>query len=61
MLLGDPSCQRLRRSAALEAELVVILVCADPEPVILAVSLARESAVAAPNFGGVYCGFLAKA
>jgi len=42
-------------------KIIVILVCADPEPVIMTISLASECAIATTDLGGIYAAFLAKA
>lgn len=49
--LGKPS----------QLEIIVILVSADPEPIITASPLARERAIAATDLGGVNAAFLAEA
>jgi hypothetical protein len=41
--------------------MVVLLVCADPEPVIMTVSLASQGAVAPTDLDTINCAFLAKA
>jgi hypothetical protein len=45
----------------LKAKTVVFLVCADPEPVIMTVSLASQGAVAPTDLDSINCAFLAKA
>jgi hypothetical protein len=45
----------------LKAKTIVFLVCADPEPVIMTVSLASQRAIAATDLDSVNCAFLAKA
>jgi hypothetical protein len=45
----------------LKVKTVVFLVCADPEPVIMTVSLASQGAVAPTDLDSINCPFLAKA
>ena len=49
--LGKPS----------QLEIIVILVSADPEPIITTFPLARERAIAATDLGGINAAFLAEA
>ena len=44
----------------LELELIVILMCADPEPVVITVPLASKSAIVVADFNSVNFTFLAK-
>ena len=53
-MVGLTACLRLRS----QLKFVVSFVCADPEPVIMAISLAGESAIAATDLGGVNATFL---
>ena len=51
---GPPSSRlRRRRSKIAKMEIVILLVRADPKPVVLAAALARDGAVAAPNLNAV--------
>ena len=43
-----------------QSKLIIILVCADPEPVVMAISLASESAIASTDLGGVNAAFFAE-
>jgi hypothetical protein len=45
----------------LELELIVLLMCADPEPVVMTVPLASQCTVAPTDLDSVNCAFLAKA
>ena len=44
----------------LELEIIVILMCANPEPVIITLALAGESTIAATDLRGVNAAFLAE-
>lgn len=49
--MGEPS----------QLEIIVILVSADPEPIVTASPLAGERAIAATDLGGINAAFLAEA
>jgi hypothetical protein len=51
----------LAAAGRLQLKFIVIFVCADPEPVVMAISLAGESAIAATDLDGVNAAFLTKA
>lgn len=54
-------CPRRAAAHRSKLEIIVILMRADPEPVVMALPLAGESAIGATDLGGVNTAFLAKA